>query len=198
MVGRMTKSFVPDPKKDLVLDTSTMKALSHPLRVQMVGLLRRFGPATATTLAQRLGINTGATSYHLRQLAAFGMIVEDEAQGNARDRWWKAAYRSTYLDTGAFSGEETSAYLATIAEVYAASLRRAAQEMPFLPDTWRDVGSFDDYMLLLTPEETSALLEELYEVMGRYRSHEDAAAAPERARNVTVQLAAFRTPGDES
>jgi len=198
MVADMTNSYVPDPDKDLILDTSTMKALSHPLRVQMVGILRRYGPATATTLAHRLGINTGATSYHLRQLAAYGMIVEDEAQGNARDRWWKAAYRTTYLETGDFSGEETAAYLATIAEVYATSLRLAAQEMPSLPDSWRDVGSFDDYMLLLTPVETHALLGELYEVIGRYRSHEDAAAAPQSARNVTVQLAAFRTPGDET
>ena len=198
MVDLMTKHDVRDPEKDLVLDTSTMKALSHPLRVQMVGLLRRFGPATATILAQRLGINTGATSYHLRQLAAYGMIVEDEAQGNARDRWWKAAYRTTYLDTGDFSGEETGAYLATIAEVHAAELRLAAQEMPALPDEWRDVVSMDDYWLLLTPQETGAMLEELYEVVARYRSHEDAAEVPATARRVTMQLEVFRTPGDES
>lgn len=193
----MSNRYVPDPKKDLVLDTSTMKALSHPLRVEMVGILRRFGPATATTLAQRLGINTGATSYHLRQLAAYGMIVEDETQGNARDRWWKAAYRRTYLKTEDFSGEETATYLATIAEVHTTSLRRAVQEAPSLPDSWRDVGTMSDYMLLLTPEETSAMVEELFEVVARYRSHEDA-AAPETARNVTVQLEAFRTPGDET
>jgi DNA-binding transcriptional ArsR family regulator len=194
----MSNRYVPDPDKDLVLDTSTMKALSHPLRVQIVGMLRRFGPATATTLAQRLGINTGATSYHLRQLAAYGLIVEDAAQGNARDRWWKAAYRRTYLQSGDFQGDETAAYLATIAEVHAATLRRAAQETPSLPDSWRDVGTMSDYMLLLTPEETSAMLEELYEVMGRYRSHEEVAAAPKTARNVTVQLEAFRSPGDET
>ena len=194
----MSNRYVPDPDKDLVLDTSTMKALSHPLRVQIVGLLRRYGPATATTLAQRLGLNTGATSYHLRQLAAYGMIVEDESQGNARDRWWKAAHRRTYLDSGELGVEETGAYLATIAEVYAATLRRAVQEMPSLPVDWRDVGTMSDYMLLLTPQETSAMLEELYEVVGRYRSQDDAAEAPESARRVTLQLEAFRTPGDET
>jgi DNA-binding transcriptional ArsR family regulator len=46
-----------------------LKALSHPVRVQMLGILRIDGPATATMLASRLGLNTGATSYHLRQLA---------------------------------------------------------------------------------------------------------------------------------
>lgn len=194
----MSNRYVPDPDQDLVLDTSTMKALSHPLRVQIVGLLRRYGPATATTLAQRLGLNTGATSYHLRQLAAYGMIVEDETQGNARDRWWKAAHRSTYLQPGNFGSDETAAYLTAIAETHAANLRLAAQESPTLPDEWRDAGSMNDYWLLLTPEQTAAMLEELYEVVSRYRSHEDVEGAPETARRVTVQLEAFRTPGDET
>ena len=52
--------------------------------------------------------------------------------------------------------------------------------------------------MLLTPEEASAMVRELCEVMGRYRSHEGAGAALETARKVTVQLAAFRTPGAET
>jgi DNA-binding transcriptional ArsR family regulator len=194
----MSNRYVPDPDKDLVLDTSTMKALSHPLRVQMVGILRRFGPATATTLAQRLGINTGATSYHLRQLAAYGLIVEDEAQGNARDRWWKAAHQRTYLKSSDFRSDETTAYLTAIAEVHAANLRLAAQEAPALSDEWRNAGTMSDYWLLLTPDQTNEMLEELYEVVSRYRSHEDVDGAPETARRVTVQLEAFRSPGDET
>ena len=55
-----------------------LKALSHPVRLRMLGLLRTEGPATATTLAARLGLNTGATSYHLRQLAQHGFIVDDD------------------------------------------------------------------------------------------------------------------------
>lgn len=194
----MSNRYVPDPDKDLVLDTSTMKALSHPLRVQIVGILRRYGPATATTLAQRLGINTGATSYHLRQLAAYGLIVEDEAQGNARDRWWKAAHQRTYLKSSDFRSDETTAYLTAIAEVHAANLRLAAQEAPTLSDEWRNAGAMNDYWLLLTPEQTAAMLEDLYEVVSRYRSHEDVDGAPETARRVTVQLEAFRSPGDET
>lgn len=194
----MSNRYVPDPDKDLVLDTATMKALSHPLRVQIVGLLRRYGPATATTLAQRLGINTGATSYHLRQLAAYGLIVEDEAQGNARDRWWKASHQRTYLKSSDFRSDETTGYLTAIAEVHAANLRLAAQEAPTLSDEWRNTGAMNDYWLLLTPEQTAEMLEDLYEVVSRYRSHEDVDGAPETARRVTVQLEAFRSPGDET
>src|SRR5690349_5294051 len=50
-------------------DPAALKALGHPLRQQILRHLHRDGPATATTLAAALGENTGATSYHLRQLA---------------------------------------------------------------------------------------------------------------------------------
>ncbi|MBO9578980.1 MAG: helix-turn-helix transcriptional regulator, partial [Microbacteriaceae bacterium] len=45
-------------------DPAQLKALSHPMRLRMLGLLRQDGPATAPTLAERLGLNSGATSYH--------------------------------------------------------------------------------------------------------------------------------------
>ena len=44
------------------------------------------------------GINTGQTSYHLRQLAQHGFVVDDEERGNGRERWWKAAHQSTIAD----------------------------------------------------------------------------------------------------
>ena len=72
-----------------------LRALSHPTRMKMLMRLRVEGPATATQLARELSLNTGATSYHLRQLAAHGFIVEDAERGDARDRWWRAAHRST-------------------------------------------------------------------------------------------------------
>ena len=76
-----------------------LRALSHPLRLRILGLLRMDGPSTATALATRLGLNSGATSYHLRQLAQHGFVVDDEARGNARERWWRAAHQSTRVPT---------------------------------------------------------------------------------------------------
>ena len=59
------------------LDSVRLRTLAHPARARLLGLLRIEGPATATALAQRLGTNSGQTSYHLRQLAAVGLVVED-------------------------------------------------------------------------------------------------------------------------
>ena len=61
-----------------------LKALTHPVRVRILGMLRVDGPATATTLATRLRLNTGATSYHLRQLAEHGFVVDDPERGTGR------------------------------------------------------------------------------------------------------------------
>src|SRR5215218_1657224 len=51
----------PDPDQDVTLDSRLLRALAHPMRNRMLGILRAYGPATATTLAARLGVNTGAT-----------------------------------------------------------------------------------------------------------------------------------------
>jgi DNA-binding transcriptional ArsR family regulator len=53
--------------------------------------LSDFGPATASMLAERLGESSGSTSYHLRQLARHGIILEDTERNSGRERWWKMA-----------------------------------------------------------------------------------------------------------
>jgi DNA-binding transcriptional ArsR family regulator len=67
----------------------SLKALAHPLRVELLELLRFEGPATASALARRLGESSGATSYHLRQLARHGFIEEDARSARGRERWWR-------------------------------------------------------------------------------------------------------------
>src|ERR671932_2725663 len=71
------------------LDAGGLRALAHPLRVQLFNLLSFYGPATATTLAGRVGESSGSTSYHLRQLERHGLVREDTTRGNARARWWE-------------------------------------------------------------------------------------------------------------
>ena len=71
-----------------VLDMTSLKALAHPLRVQIVDTLTTYGAHTASGLAARLGESSGATSYHLRQLEKHGFVVEDASRGSARERWW--------------------------------------------------------------------------------------------------------------
>src|SRR5688500_9678439 len=91
------------------LDASSLKALAHPLRLRLLGLLRVEGPATATQLAERVGESSGSTSYHLRQLARHGFVEDDPQRGNARERWWRATHQMTSWESGEFRDDPATA-----------------------------------------------------------------------------------------
>lgn len=190
------ETWRPDPERDVVIDHAVLRALSHPMRNQLVGLLRRYGPSTATALAARLGVNSGATSYHLRQLADAGLIVEDDTQGNGRERWWKSAHRSTYFNQELFESEPelAGAYLRGNAQVYAESMVRFIDEIPSLPRAWQRAADMSDYAFHLTPQQLTTMLEEVEAVLGRYRTDEEG-PHPRGSRSVTVQLQAFPREG---
>lgn len=77
------------PEQGRTLELDALKALAHPLRVKIFDALAMFGAATASGLAERLGESSGATSYHLRQLAKHDLVRELTDRGNARERWWE-------------------------------------------------------------------------------------------------------------
>ncbi|XAS66341.1 helix-turn-helix domain-containing protein [Micrococcaceae bacterium Sec5.7] len=71
------------------IDTASLKALAHPLRVQILEMLSRYGAQTACSLGELLDESSGSTSYHLRQLAKHDFVREVEGKGTARERWWE-------------------------------------------------------------------------------------------------------------
>ncbi|NEE27218.1 helix-turn-helix domain-containing protein [Streptomyces sp. SID7982] len=181
-----------DPSLDegsVVLDAKGLRAMAHPVRVQVVGLLRKHGPSTATRLAERLGVNSGTASYHLRQLGAAGFVEEDTERGNARERWWRSVHRTTWFNDPELAEREPEAALAyqqSVASIYALRTRQTLNELQTMPRVWRERFDLSDWVLRLTPEETTALYQELGDVIGRYRrdTPENAATAPAGAERV--------------
>jgi predicted ArsR family transcriptional regulator len=163
----------------------------------MLMLLRLEGPATATQLAQQLKLNTGATSYHLRQLAEHGFIVEDTERGDARDRWWKAAHESTRASLTSRRGEDAEdadAYLQTVALLYTETLMQAVAERRYLPLPWQQATTTSDWHLHLTPERADELVERLTAVIEEFWEHEEPAGT-EGAGDFVINLNAFPRPG---
>jgi DNA-binding transcriptional ArsR family regulator len=78
------------------MDVAQLRALAHPLRLQLLEVLHSEGPATASQLGRRLGESSGATSYHLRALHRAGMVEEAE-QRNARERWWQRTSERLFI-----------------------------------------------------------------------------------------------------
>ena len=177
-------------------DPAALKALSHPVRLRMLGLLRTEGPATATTLARRLGLNSGATSYHLRQLHQHGFVVDDAARGNARDRWWRAAHQSTRTepstDATPEGREAVDAFAQAVAVVHTEVLQRSIEETPTHPAAWRRASTLSDWYIRLTPERAQQLTRTLDELLSGW---EEVDAGTEGSADFVVQVHAFPRPG---
>ncbi|MCX4850222.1 transcriptional regulator [Streptomyces sp. NBC_00893] len=187
---------VESSHRDVELDTSALRVLAHPIRLNVLTLLRERGPSTATRISEELGINPGAASYHLRRLASGGLIVDEPGRGTGRERWWKSVHRQSIHDPATAPVEQREAgraYTQAVAVAAADRLRRAAQEVALLPQEWLEATAYSDFLLHLTPGDADRMKSELFEVIARYR-HESG-EAPEGSAAVVLQVQAFPVPG---
>ncbi|MGK5678488.1 helix-turn-helix domain-containing protein [Actinoplanes sp. URMC 104] len=175
---------------DVALDPRTLRGLAHPLRVRMLNLLRERGPSTASKLAERLGQSSGATSYHLRQLAAYGFVEEDPDRGTARERWWRATHRRTTLDA-ATSREAGGAegYLRAVASADFQRVEAAINELPGMPEPWQDAFHLATEQPRLSPAQAIELRRQIKTLIEQY-----AATAPADAARVSVQWQILPAP----
>lgn len=184
-----------EPFPTQILDEKGLRALTHPLRLQLLGLLRQEGAATATLLATRTGQSSGLTSYHLRQLADAGLVTE-VARGTGRERWWQPVARShtfTPRDADPELGEQ---YQRTVVHRLAEQALRWVDASRAWPQDWRDVAGLSDFRLDLNAGQAEALLTELVATIDRYTG---LPAEPD-AQQVSLQLNLFPTgePQDQS
>jgi DNA-binding transcriptional ArsR family regulator len=184
-------------------DPSQLKALAHPVRLKMLEMLRLDGPATSTTVAARLGMNTGTVSYHLRQLARHGFIEDHPGLGTRRDRWWRASHESTSIpSTAAITACEDDvraqqAYNHAVVLTQVARLQESLLERTELPRRWAAVTDDSDWTLWLTPRQVRDLLEKVHEVL---RGAAEAAPrekgdAPNGSAQYSINLHGFPRPG---
>ena len=69
-----------------------MRALAHPLRLRILGLLRVEGPKSVGMLVEATGAASGSVSYHLATLAKHGFVVPPpELERDGRERWWRSS-----------------------------------------------------------------------------------------------------------
>lgn len=156
-----------------IRDPQVLRALAHPLRGRLLGLLRLDGPSTASRLAEKVGESSGSTSYHLRQLAQYGFVAEVRGRGNGRERWWQAEHSMTDWEPGELieqpggleAHEEMQRHQI---EVMGRELRSWVERGREHGREWAAVSGLSDYVLRLTPDEARQLLEEVYAVLDRW------------------------------
>ena len=136
-------------------DPVALRALAHPLRLKLVGLLRTRGPLTATEAAALVGESSGSTSFHLRQLAKYG-LVEEAGGGQGRQKPWRATAEFTAWPTAAAAPEAAVAIAAmnsTVAQVYTGLLERWLRTNADEPGEWQEVAGTRDTVVYVTPDE---------------------------------------------
>ena len=156
------------------LDAGQIRILAHPLRARLLLALRLDGPATATMLARQLNTNTGATSYHLRQLADAGLVVEEGDRATGRERWWRSAHDMSNWHPHAFGDDPDASAAAEwmqrhLLRTMSEETERWFTEWREYPPEWQEVADFSDYILELSPDRLRVLNEELAEVVERHR-----------------------------
>ncbi|MFI6408089.1 ArsR/SmtB family transcription factor [Streptomyces sp. NPDC050548] len=192
----------PTPAPVELSDLATLKALAQPRRQRILQHLTLHGPATSATLARALGLNTGSTSYHLRELARYGFVEETEAEtgrppdhGHGRERWWRAVPGDRRFPPRSRQSAEMRhvmdelnhhAYAADL-ELFEQFQRDAAETGP-----WADAFPYSRGTVRLTLPELGAFFEEYIALLNRYKRPE--AETPAGARTVLTRFLAFPAP----
>jgi predicted ArsR family transcriptional regulator len=139
-------------------DPQAIRALAHPLRLDLVELLGQ-GPMTAAECARALGSTQANCSFHLRQLAKYGFVGPAPEGADRRERRWQLLdYEQSWTSE---EPELTMALDQVFVRRESARLLdwtvRAASETP----EWRRASAFGGATVALTADE-------LREVVRRY------------------------------
>ncbi len=169
-------------------EPADLKALAHPLRMELLGHLVLEGPATATQLAEALGESPSNCSWHLRKLAEH-RFVEEVPDSPGRSRPWRAVSVGLSWDdeedseTGAAARELSEVLLAREVDRLRASRAAADQQAP----EWRRAGCFAQAATWLTAEEATELSARITELLMSYSDRLDRPAdRPEGSRLVSL------------
>lgn len=159
--GPSTEQVISDPVR--------IRALAHPVRLELLDYLDAAGKVTATDCAAATGESVASCSYHLRVLAKHGYIEQVDQPG--REKPWKVVShgRSSVIDRNAPGSVHA---LSTMASIFAyrqldriqSWLQRASQ----LPIEDIDVSTVTTSSFYATHDEIRQFREDLWKLARRF------------------------------
>jgi DNA-binding transcriptional ArsR family regulator len=179
----------------LLSDPAAIDALSHPVRLDVLGYLMSAGPATASVCARAVGDSPSNCSYHLRVLAGHG-LVEQAASDDGRERPWKATITGLGIDPSATGPGDAAAAAAMAAASLQLDYQLAREHLrtrESLPEPWRETDAHASYGLRVTPEELRRIVEAIDAIVRPYigATRDD---APPDAEVAQLAVTAFPRP----
>ncbi len=155
-----------------VHDPRTLRAIAHPVRNRILTELGATGPMRAADLARELGIPANQASFHLRQLAKYGLIEEDpEAGRDKRDRVWRlVSADGVSINLGTLRRTPGGEAAAAVFSRSAAALGHAAVDAIFTTEHEdRVIRTVNDSAVRLTYEEAQELAGDFDELIRSWR-----------------------------
>jgi len=188
------EELVPGRTVTRLADAKALRAYAHPVRMKLIVALRTQGPLTATRAGRLLGESSGTCSFHLRQLAKYG-LVEETGEGTGREKPWRATTTSTAWDdvqqdpeTAAAAGLLTE----VLAEWYFVQLMQYLEVRPRESEEWRRAAFIGDRFLWVTAEELAGIQRDINAVTDQYFERQvKPELRPPGARLVTAMNFAF-------
>jgi hypothetical protein len=169
-------------------DPRILRAIAHPLRATLLYELFARGRANATTLAEAVDHPVNSVSFHLRQLAKYGLIEEaTDAGGDGRERWWRPAMTSGLRVSDERLGQtpegrtSLEVFKRTIVAKWQALIARFFSPREKNGEAWLS----NDVPMLLTDDEARACGEELLELLIKWVRHGQQTTPPEGQRRRT-------------
>ncbi|MBS2537026.1 helix-turn-helix domain-containing protein [Catenulispora sp. NF23] len=187
----------PPHRGRLLNDPVVIRALAHPLRLDLLAALGRRGQATTAEVARELGLVHGVASHHLRLLAKYGFIEQIPGK-DKRERPWRPVEDGYQWPDAQPTPEATAATEVleqVIAERVIEGFTRWRRSRHTWPGEWLDGSGVATATVYLTADELSAITAEFEAMVRRHtdaRPIGDAASRPDGS--VPVDLAYFAVP----
>ena len=172
------------PAAPTITDPARIRALAHPLRIELLDYLSEVGHATATQCAEHTGETVANCSFHLRTLARAGYI--EPAPGRGREKPWRPATRGRHLDV---DPADPASYRAVAELISLVALREAERVREFMaanprqPEGWHDTVTVTTASFWATADEMRELVEAVNRITDRFAGRtEDPSLRPPGAR----------------
>lgn len=171
-----------------ITDPRALRALAHPLRLDLVELLGSLGQATAADCARRLDTSQASCSFHLRQLAKYGFVEQAPPTGDSRERPWRLTdlEQNWSADAGPAADQLERVFVGREADRIVGWIAAGDAE----PDAWRKASFVGGATVPVTVAELESIRAELRAVVEPYvRRLADRADWPADTRFVRLLLA---------
>jgi DNA-binding transcriptional ArsR family regulator len=171
-------------RRRLLDDPRSIRALAHPLRLELLSIVGRPGRITTAEAARELQISHGLASHHLHQLAKYG-FVEQVGGADNRERPWRLVATSYGPAEGIEEKPGGAAAVAVYEQVAAERALESFLDWQERRDKWsadwREHAGLGRSTVYLTREELAGLVQAIDSLITDYceqRPLDDLASRP--------------------